>query len=278
MAATEGALGILAGSGDLPRRIARAQGRKPHLVCAFEGIAPDWIAEHRHVVVPFEKPGLLFRALREAGVTRLVMAGGMARPKLRPLAFDRTALNLASRVLPLMRQGDDALLRGLAAVLEAEGFELVGVHDVVAGLLAPAGPIAGPVPDAGALADAERAAAIVRALGALEIGQGAVVEDGLCLGVESLQGTDALLDFVARTPVHLRHQRRRGVLFKAPKPDQDRRLDLPALGAETIRGAARAGLAGVMVKAGEVLLIDRDAIVEEAERLGLFVHGWTAPA
>jgi DUF1009 family protein len=273
-----GALGILAGSGDLPRQIAQAQGTRPHLVCAFEGLVPGWIGDHPHIVVPFEKPGRMFEALRKAGVTRLVMAGGMSRPKLRPLAFDRTALSLASKVLPLMRQGDDALLRGLATVLEAEGFELVGVHEVVGGLLAPAGMIAGPSPDAAALADIARAAAIVAAIGDLDVGQGAVVEAGLCLGVESLQGTDAMLAFVAQTPPTLREGAARGVLFKAPKPRQDRRLDLPALGAETIRGAARAGLGGVAVAAGGVLLIDREAIMAEAERLGLFVYGWTPAA
>jgi DUF1009 family protein len=278
MAVQTGALGILAGSGDLPRQIAQAQGARPHLVCAFEGSVPGWIADHPHVVVPFEKPGRMFEALRNAGVTRLVMAGGMSRPKLRPLAFDRTALSLASKVLPLMRQGDDALLRGLADVLEEEGFELVGVHDVVSGLLAPEGVIAGPAPDAAALADIARAATIVAAVGGLDVGQGAVVEAGLCLGVESLQGTDAMLAFVAETPPKLREDSTRGVLFKAPKPKQDRRLDLPALGAETIRGAARAGLGGVAVAAGGVLLIDREAIVAEAARLGLFVYGWSAPA
>lgn len=278
MAAKAGALGILAGSGDLPRQIAEAQGGRPHLVCAFEGLVPGWIADHPHVVVPFEKPGRMFEALRKAGVTRLVMAGAMARPKLRPLAFDRTALSLASKVLPLMRQGDDALLRGLASVLEGEGFELVGVHDVLSGLLAPEGVIAGPAPDAAALADIARAAAIVAALGGLDVGQGAVVEGGLCLGVESLQGTDAMLAFAAETPARLRGDGTPGVLFKAPKPGQDRRLDLPALGIETIRGAARAGLCGVAVAAGGVLLIDREAIVAEAERLGLFVYGWAASA
>ena len=278
MAVQTGALGVLAGSGDLPRLIAQAQGRRRHLVCAFEGCAPGWISDHPHVVVPFEKPGRMFEALRKAGVTRLVMAGGMSRPTLRPLAFDRTALGLASKVLPLMRQGDDALLRGVARVLEDEGFELVGVHDVVTGLLAPEGVIAGPAPDEAARADIARAAAIAAAVGNLDVGQGAVVEAGLCLGVESLQGTDAMLAFVAETPARLREGTARGVLFKAPKPGQDLRLDLPALGAETLRGAARAGLGGIAVAAGGVLLIDREAIVAEADRLGLFVHGWAMPA
>lgn len=273
-AQAEGALGILAGAGDLPRLIAQAQGAAAHLVCAFEGAVPGWIEAHPHVVVPFEKPGRLFAALREAGVRRLVMAGAMTRPKLRPLAFDRTAMALASRVLPLMGQGDDALLRGLGTVLEAEGFALIGVHEVLGDLLAPAGAIAGPAADDRHRADITRAAEIVAALGRLDLGQGAVVEGGLCLGVETLQGTDALLDFVAATPAPLRAASPRGVLYKAPKPGQDRRMDLPALGAATVERAARAGLAGIAVAAGGVLLIDRAAITAAAAATGLFVTGW----
>lgn len=271
-------LGIIAGSGALPRLIAEAQGGRPHIVCGFEGIAPDWIAEHPNVVVPFEKPGRLFDALREAGVTRLVMVGGMSRPKLRMLSFDRKAMALASRIMPLLGQGDDALLRGLAEVFEAEGFMMVGVQEVLDGLLAPEGPISAFRAAEGHHADIARAAEIVATLGALDLGQAAVVEHGICLGVEAIQGTDALLDTVARTPDTLRAAPggKAGVLFKAPKPRQDRRLDLPAIGVETVRRAAHAGLAGIAVQAGGVLLIDREATVAEADRTGLFLHGWPA--
>jgi DUF1009 family protein len=268
-------LGILAGSGALPRRIAETLADGDYLVCAFEGIAPDWIDEHPHVVVPFEKPGRLFKALREKGITRLVMAGGMRRPKLRPLAFDTTAVKLAARVLPLMKQGDDALLRGVARVLEEHGFQLVGAHEVLGDAVAPPGALAGPVPDAAARADIARAAEIVATLGRLDVGQGAVVADGLCLGVESLAGTDAMLDAVAGIDAALRPEGGRGVLFKAPKPSQDRRMDLPAIGPDTVRAAARAGLGGIAVEAGGVLLLERAATLAEAERLGLFIHGWT---
>lgn len=270
-------LGIIAGAGALPRLIAEAQGARPYLVCAFEGIAPDWIGAHPHSVVPFEKPGALFRALRERGIGRIVMAGAMSRPKLRPLHFDRTAMALASRILPLMGQGDDALLRGLAAVFEAEGFTLVAAQAVLEGLLAPEGSLAALPATEAHLPDIRRAAEIMAVLGALDIGQAVVVEAGLCLGIETIQGTDALLDAVARTEPRLRAAPggRAGVLYKAPKPAQDRRVDLPAIGVETIRRAAAAGLAGVAVQAGAVLLLDRDAIVAEADRAGMFLHGWS---
>lgn len=267
-------VGVIAGAGDLPRLIAedrRARGLT-YLVCAFAGDAPPWLGDHPHAVVRPEKPGALLAALRRAGVETVVFAGAMARPKLRPTAFDLTAVRLAPRILPLLRQGDDALLRGLAGVLEAEGFRLVGAHDLLAGLLAPPGDFAARRADAEDRADIARAAELVARLGALDVGQAAVVAGGVCLGLESIQGTDALLAFAGATPARLRP--RPGVLYKAPKPGQDWRADLPAIGPQTLRAAAAAGLAGVAARAGGVLVLGLEATRAEADRLGLFLHGW----
>jgi DUF1009 family protein len=268
------ALGVVAGAGDLPRLIAEGQAAAgaPYLVCAFEGAAPDWIAAHPHVVAPIEKPGRVFAALRAAGVDRVAFAGGMARPHLRPFAFDLTAVRLAPRIMALLKQGDDALLRGLAEIFEAEGFRLVGAHELLTHLVAPEGSLSARAPDEDDRADIARAAELARALGALDVGQGAVVAGGLCLGLETVQGTDALLDFVGRTPPRLR--RRPGVLYKAPKPGQDWRVDLPAVGPETLRRAAAAGLGGVAVQAGGVLILGLQDTRAEADRLGLFLVGW----
>ena len=267
-------VGVIAGAGDLPRLIAedrRARGLR-YLVCAFQGAAPPWIGDHPHAVVRHEKPGALFAALRGAGVDTVAFAGAMARPQLHPLAFDLTALRLAPRILPMLRQGDDALLRGLAGVLEAEGFRLVGAHELLSGLLAPPGDCAARRADAEDRADIARAAALVAGLGALDVGQAAVVAGGVCLGLESIQGTDALLAFAGATPQRLRP--RPGVLYKAPKPGQDWRVDLPAIGPQTLRAASAAGLAGVAVRAGGVLVLGLEATRAEADRLGLFLHGW----
>ena len=266
-------VGVVAGAGVLPRLIAedrRARGLD-HVVIAFEGAAPDWLAAHPHAVLPFEKPGALFRALRRAGADTVVFAGGMSRPTLQPLRFDLTALRLAPTILPLLRRGDDALLRGLAAVFEREGFRIVGPHALLEALLAPAGDIAARPATAQERADAARGAELAAAIGALDVGQAAVVADGLCLGLETLQGTDALLDFVAATPHALR--RAPGTLYKGPKPGQDWRVDLPAVGPETMRRAARAGLSAVALRAGGVLVLGLEATRAEADRAGLALFG-----
>ncbi|MFT6773217.1 MAG: DUF1009 family protein [Paracoccaceae bacterium] len=266
-----GALGLITGTGALPRLIAedRAARGARTMVIRFEGIDAPWAEAHPHADVPFEKPGRLFAALRGAGCDRICFAGAMTRPRLNPLRFDVKALRLAPRALALLTRGDDEMLRGFAAMLEAEGLTMVAAQDLLATLMAPAGVLSARAPTEIDRQDAARAQLIVAALGAVDVGQAAVVAGGLCLGVEAIAGTDALLDQVATVPAHLRPEGRAGVLFKGPKPGQDRRMDMPALGPETLRRAAAAGLSGVCVAAGGAILLGRADMTAEADRLGL---------
>jgi hypothetical protein len=277
MTTGECVLAIVAGRGALPRLIAEdcARRGRPYRVVAFAGVPLDWTEGHPVLPAAFEKPGRLFAALKDAGCRAVTFAGAMTRPELNPLRFDRTMLRLAPRVLGGLRGGDDRTLRVLAEIVEGEGLELVPPQALLAGLLAPAGVMTRAAPSDADRADAVRAGAIVAALGTVDVGQAAVVAQGLCLGVESVQGTDALLAFVAATGAAFRPDPAggRGVLVKAPKPGQDWRMDLPAVGPETLRGAAAAGLAGVAVRAGGVLLLGCDETVAAADAAGLFLWG-----
>lgn len=259
-------LAILAGAGALPVALAAAHPKALRVV--FDGVEqqmPAPLARHR-----FEKMGGLFQALQDAGVNRVVLAGAMARPPLDPTAFDATMTQIAPRLVAALQGGDDALLRLVISLFEEQGFAVVGAHQLLAGLTEPPGVVAGLAPDQRALADSTRAADILLALGPLDVGQAAVAEGGLCLGIESLQGTDALLNFVAETPAHLRRGPG-GVLVKAPKRGQDLRVDMPAIGPDTVRNAARAGLRGIVIAADQVMLLDRDKTLAALRDSGLFL-------
>lgn len=261
---------VITGDGDLPKMVARAlQARaNPLTLVGFEGIAPDWIREHDNIVQPFEKAGRLFSALRERDIKRIIFAGAMSRPKLNPLRFDLTAMRLAPKVMRLLRRGDDETLRGLMDIFEDEGFRVEAPHDHLADLIPDAGFKGKVQPSETDEADAARAATILDGLGAVDVGQACVVAGGICLGVESIQGTDAMLGFVGRTADPFRDDAR-GVLYKAPKPGQDWRADLPAIGPETIRRAAEAGLSAVVIEAGGVLVIGLEETIAEADRLNI---------
>lgn len=262
-----GRLGLLAFRGGLPAAVLRAN--PDAYVVTFEGVAAE-VAPTAGAPARFEKMGAVIKALKAAGVDRLVMAGALARPPLDATRLDLTTMAFAPKLMKALKTGDDGLLRAVIGFFEGHGLRVVGAHEVVPGLTAEAGLLAGPAPGKEALADAARATEILTALAPLDLGQGAVVAGGLCLGIETLQGTDAMLDAVAATDP-ARRPRAPGVLVKLPKAGQDLRVDMPAIGPGTIAGAARAGLGGIVVAAGRVLLIEREALLAAAEREGLFL-------
>jgi DUF1009 family protein len=203
------------------------------------------------------------------------MVGQVNRPDFSALKPDLRGLKALPGAVSAARQGDDALLRYLLAQFEAEGFAVVGAHEVAEDLLLSVGSAGAVSPSAEALVDITRAFEIVTALGALDIGQAAVVVDSLTLAVEAQEGTDAMLRRCAELPVSIRGTGadRRGVLVKRPKPGQERRMDLPVIGVRTLEGVAAAGLAGVAGEAGGLLVLDKPRVVQAADRLGLFLVG-----
>ncbi|NHB77353.1 LpxI family protein [Rhodobacter calidifons] len=259
---------IIAGRGRLPAELAQAMAEPP-LVAALDGFSPEGITVDLTFRVERLVPFL--RALERDGVGRVVFAGAVSRPRLDPALFDEGTAALVPRLMQAMAAGDDATLRVVIELFEEFGFAVAGVEDVAPALLPGAGVLAGTV-GARDEADAARAAEIVAALGAVDVGQGAVVAQGLCLGVEALPGTDALLAQVAGIGA-LRPDpaRGRGVFYKAAKPGQDRRIDLPTLGPDSLRGAAAAGLGGIAFQAGSVICLDLPEMRRLAGELGLFL-------
>jgi DUF1009 family protein len=260
---------LIAGKGALPAALAAAMPVRP-LVTAMEGFAPDGLVVDLSFRVERLMPFL--RALEREGVEEVVFAGAVTRPRLDPALLDPDTAALLPRLMQAMAAGDDATLRVVIALFEEFGFAVAGVEAVAPALLPGPGVLAGAVTERD-VADAVRAAEVVAALGAVDVGQGAVVVQGLCLAVEALPGTDAMLEAVAGLKPGLRPdpQRGRGLAFKAAKPGQDRRIDLPTVGPDTLRGVAAAGLGGLAFEARSVICLDLPEMQRLADELQLFL-------
>ena len=206
--------------------------------------------------------------LRENKVRELVLAGGVRRPSLASLRPDWRAAKFFARV-GYRALGDDGLLSAVVAELEREGFRVIGPDQVLRAGLATEGPFGRISPDAQAVADIAHGARIARVLGGLDIGQAVVVQQGLVLGVEAIEGTDELI----RRCAGLRREGPGGVLVKVEKPGQEQRADRPTIGPQTVALAAETGLRGIAVEAGATIVLDRGEVVEAADRAGLFVVG-----
>lgn len=268
-------LGIVAGGGTLPARLieaCRQQGRGVFLV-AIEGHTDPAITQDvEHIWIRLGAASLGLEALRDAGVHELVMAGPIKRPSFAEL---RPNLRVAQFLAKVGRRalGDDSILKAIVRSLEDEGFTVVGVDDVIGDLLALPRCYGQHEPDQDARHDIERGIEVAKALGAQDVGQSVVVQHGEVIGVEAVEGTDALLQRCGE----LRRTGPGGVLVKVKKPDQERRADLPTIGPQTVRDAAAAGLRGIAVEAGGALVVEPKAVAEEADRHALFVIGIDIP-
>jgi UDP-2,3-diacylglucosamine hydrolase len=266
-------IALIAGQGALPAALAEAMDA-PH-VAALEGFLPAGLVPDE--VFRIERLVPFLRGLEKRGITDVVFAGAVKRPRLDPAMFDPDTAQAVSALIAAMQGGDDGTLRAVLAIFEDFGFRILGVPDVAPALVPGPGFLGARQAAAVDDRDAARASRIVAALGAVDVGQGAVVQQGLCLAVEALPGTDAMLAQVAGLASDLRPDpaRGRGVFFKAPKPGQDARVDLPTLGPDTVRGAVAAGLAGVAWVAGGVICLDQPQMIAIADQAGLFL--WARP-
>lgn len=265
-------LAIIAGGGDLPRLLiaaCRDEGR-PFFVIALQGHAdPATVtADLPHLWVRLGAGGTILKALKDEACTEIVMAGRVKRPSLLSLMPDawtaKFLLSLGRRAV-----GDNGLLSAIGEVIEREGGRLVGPDQILPDLLAPEGLIGTRSPEVSDWADIERGLAVARALGAVDVGQAVVVQQGVVLGVEAIEGTDALL----RRCKELRREGPGGVLVKTAKPGQERRLDLPTIGVRTVEQATAAGLVGIAVETGGALIVAGAAVGAAADKAGIFVVG-----
>ncbi len=267
-------LGLIAGGGDLPVHVAeaaRADGRLGTVV-ALDGFADPARFDGARTRGLGELGGVL-KDLAAAQCDAVCFAGIVTRPDFSRIKPDLKGISVLPGMIAAAARGDDALLRTVIGVFEAEGLAVVGADEIARSLTARAGFLGAVRPDEAHRSDALRALHVAAVIGAEDVGQGAVVCNGLVLAVEAQEGTDAMLDRVAGLPETLRGTagRRCGVLAKRPKPGQERRIDLPVIGVSTVEGAARAGLAGIAAPAGGALILGAEAVGKAAQDAGLFV-------
>lgn len=264
-------LGVIAGRGRLPLGVAQAaaaQGRPVFILALHGQTDPATVESFPHAWVRLGDGSKSMTLLRNAGVEELVFAGGVTRPSLLALRPDLRAAKFLARV-GFRALGDDNLLRAIVREFEAEGFRVVGAEEIWEDATMPAGQLGVIAPDAMAWEDIRRGVEVSVALAPADVGQSVTVQQGIVLTVEAIEGTAAMLQRAGC----LRREGPGGVLIKIAKPAQDRRVDLPTIGLDTVKGAAAAGLRGIALEAGNGLLLDRERVIAAADAANIFVYG-----
>lgn len=272
-----GPVGIVAGGGAFPGAVAeavRAQGREV-LLLLIKGFADPALERYPHYWFRLGSLGRVTAHAKARGVRDVVMVGGLTRPRLSDLGLDWTMVRLLPRIAALFRGGDNHLLSGVLGLVAEQGFHLIGAHEAAPGLLLPEGVLGARAPGPVDRTDMARGFDVIRTLGPFDVGQGVIVVDGFVVAVEAAEGTDQMLARYGemRRTGRLRIPAGRGVLVKAPKPGQDRRVDLPSLGPATVARAAEVGLGGIAFEASGAIVPDAQALVAAADAAGLFVVG-----
>jgi UDP-2,3-diacylglucosamine hydrolase len=280
-AASEGGsepLAILCGGGSFPGAVAESvkrRGRRP-VMFALRGWAdPAVVERYTHHWCAIGQAGRFFRLARAEGCREAVFIGTLLRPALTQLRPDWYMLRLMPRIAAVFRGGDDRMLSGIAALFEEGGVRIVGVGEVAPDILVPQGLLGRHAPSERDRGDIALGLKLIATLGSFDIGQAVVVADGHVVAVEASEGTDNMLLRVAQLRSEGRFTKPSGVgvLVKAPKPGQDRRFDLPAIGPQTIENVARAGLGGLAVAAGSAIVAEPDKMSATADQAKIFFVG-----
>ncbi len=265
-------LGIIAGGGSIPRKLidyCRKNGRD-YFVLAIEGNADKNLVDETipHQWIRIGQAGTGFKKFKEEKVREVVMIGTIKRPSFFDLVPDFRTTAFFTRI-GMKALGDDGILRAVVKEIEGEGMLVKGVHEVMPEILTREGVLGKHKPDKQALADIKRAVEVAKALGAVDVGQSVIVQQGLVLGVEGIEGTDELI----RRCGEYKRKGAGGILVKLRKPGQDMRVDLPTIGSRSVWRAKESGLRGIAVHAGNSLIVDEDDVIKTADKEGLFVIG-----
>jgi DUF1009 family protein len=275
-------LGIVCGAGLFPIAVAEAVQKRgrPVVLLALKGFADKAVERFPHEWMPFGAFGTSVALARKHNLREIVTIGSVYRPRLRNFRLDWTTLKILPRIAKLYRGGDDHLLSGVADLLNEYGIKLLSIAEVAPELMVPTGVLGAHKPSAEEETDIILGLDLLRTLGPFDVGQAVAIFNRRVLAVEAAEGTKEMLARLAqlRKSGQIKLAPRAGVLVKAPKPGQDRRIDLPAVGAETVVQAAEAGLRGIAVEAGGTIVPDATAMVHAADAAGLFILGVAANA
>ena len=265
-------LGIIAGAGALPICLIQAceQMKRPYYIVGLKncldkadlpkGAPVDWIR--------LGAIGKAFKLLRKNKAEEVVMIGAVKRPSFTEIWPDWKCFTM---LLKHGRKalGDDALLKILIKEIENQGFKVVGIDEILPHLLIKKGVYGRVIPTAQDTSDIKRGIQVAKKLGEADVGQAVIVQQGLVLAVEGIEGTDALI----RRSKALKRKGGHGVLVKMAKPQQDRRADLPTIGPQTVQAVADSGFAGIAVQAENVLFSEAEKAIKLANKLGIFIIG-----
>lgn len=270
-------IALLCGNGALPQKISAHLNiqREPFVCVGFEGITDKGALQALSLYTetlnffPLGHVEKILTFLKKHSITHIVMAGSMKRPSLSALSLDATGAKWLAKLGMSAFFGDDGLLKKLMELMGEEGFKILSPQDILPELLTPKGLLTHAQPCDNAMFDGKHGQNILKNLAHFDIGQAVVVQQGLVLGIEAIEGTAALLTRI----IPYKREGFGGVLVKCAKPHQTLQVDLPTIGLATAKQVHQAGLAGIVLSAHTSQIIERENVLEYMNQHHIFLLG-----
>lgn len=265
---SDNVLGIIAGNGALPISIANScttDGRECYIAVISDEVDLTLYENFSYKIFKIGKVGSVIEYFKQHNVKNIVFAGGIKRVNLKSIKVDLTGSALLARILKQKFLGDDKILTTISGFLEEKGFRVISSEEI----LAVNNDITTEIlPSERELSDIELGVKLLKTIGAIDVGQSVIVEDGYILGIEAAEGTDDLIKRCA----DLRKKTTGGVLIKIMKDGQDSRIDLPTIGPETMNNLNKYKYKGLAVQKDKVIVIHPELTKELANKYGIFIY------
>ena len=264
-------LAIIAGNGSIPFYLieeCKKIGREYCLII-IEGHGKELSEKYEpDYIVSLSKMGRAVKYVKNIGIKHILMVGGVKRPSLKNIIPDLWTAKFLTTISSKV-SGDNSVLSKLTKALEREGFIIVAPEEVLPNLICPKGTLGKVKPNQQNNEDISTGYKIAKIIGANDIGQSIIIENGLVIAVEAAEGTDRMI----KRSLNLKKEKKAGVLIKVIKPMQDKRIDRPVIGIDTIKAVKKAGLDGIALESNEILILNYSDVILYADEEGLFVEG-----
>ncbi len=264
-------LGIIAGDGSLPRHVYDAciESKTDVVVIGLDHETNyEIFADVEVSRFPVYKVSKILKKLKDENVSHVTLAGKVKRADIPRLLLDIKGAKLFAQIVKY-GLADNSILQTIIRFIEKEGFEIIAPEKVANEIVLGKGALTKAKPNKAALSDIKQGLKVLKGIATFDVGQSLVIQNGLVLGVEAAEGTDELLKRCGE----IKQSGDGPILIKISKPKQDRRVDLPCIGPETIKNAAMYGFKGVAAEAGSALILDEVSTIKLANQNKIFIVG-----
>jgi DUF1009 family protein len=266
-------IALISCSNNLPVKLHESLKLKGHdvFVIAFKEVKTDLVP---NLLISLGQIGKMFNFLKKNNIDNMVLAGSIVRPNLWKFRFDFLGIKFCLQLIKFLKQGDDTLLRFICDFIGKHSVKLWSIVDLCPQFLMPMGCITGHNVSKEIFTSIDFGKNILNQIAQFDIGQSIAIADEIVLGIETIEGTDAMINKVQMIDKKRIQGLSKPVFVKMRKKNQSHLVDLPTIGVDTINNLAQSGFTAAAFEANGCLVLDIDKVIEQAKYHNIALIGF----